>query len=1305
MKPFLRIVCVLIVFSFHVDNHAQNVNYEVVLSELRANGDNNDGGLGISDQDPVWFIWLMDNGTTGTSLTTFQATGCIATTNVYGTWWSGTPNHNGPAIPFNWLTVLNTDATQLITELEGWEDDCNPKCTFVANPPLFGACVGNGDDNRDLRAPSGNINFLLGQPCSFTQYEIQNGDYFARIQVRWEFVSIDPGSINGDQFVCVGGNPTILGSVTPGTAALSPWVTYQWQIDVGCSGTFVDILGATSATYDPPAGILQNTCYRRMTTYNCSSTPSNVVTIQIETPSTAPTSITANPTLLCGGSTLNLTVNGGTLGTNADWYWYNGDPNGGGVPLGTGNPISTTLTSNATIYVRAEGSCLITNSATIAITVQNPSGAPTSIAASQTTICSGESINMQALGGVQGTSAQYAWYDVNPTIGFPVPIFTSTNSSYNGISPIVNTTYYVRLEGCDTTVAASISITVNTLSSAPSGINSSSATICAGDPVTLDILGGNLGTGASWQWFSGGCGAGAPIGSGATLTVNPTVTSTYFVRAQGVCNTTVCASITVNVNTLSIAPVSIIAGTNSICPGATTTLSVIGGNLGTSANWQWYNGACGGLLVGTGTTIAVNPTTTTTYFVRAEGLCNTTTCVNHTITVETLSASPIGATVTANNICPNSPTTLNVTGGVLGTGATWEWYQGSCGGIYVGSGNSLTVNPTASTTYFVRAQGNCNTTGCSSVSVNVIPNSIAPASVIAGQTSVCPGGNTTLTVNGGTLAPGDVWTWYENACGAGVSIGLGNMIGVTVTANTTYFVRAEGPCGFSNCASATVNVNTVSTPPTSVTATNATICTGQSTVLNVSGGTLGTGANWVWYSGSCGGGPVGTGNSISVTPTATTTYFVRGEGTCGNSSCESITINVGAGVPTPTAITIATNNICPGASTNLTVVGAVLPTGYTYVWYTGACSAVPVGVGTTISVSPNATETYYVSAVGTCGATPCASNTVTVLPGNIAPVGITASNNNFCKGESTVLTVNGGSLLAGSQWTWYSNSCGGTSIGTGNSITVTPANSSTYYVRGEGGACGSTACASVFISVIETIVHTNPYDTICGLAPAFKLNGGEPMGGVYSGNGVVNGNFDPSVAGFGSHPVTYTYISPNGCTESVTTNISVLSTELQGNIFVEQFPCSQGGVTLTVNVTGADGFMNYFWSDGTYESSVTYAQQGEYFVWLKDAANCYYLTPIVTVTEEMECLDIPNTFTPNNDGKNDTWNLDFTAFKEVNLVILSKWGREVFQSNDKIINWDGNAKNGTPLPAAVYYYVLELDGGERKQSGYITLLR
>jgi gliding motility-associated-like protein len=1284
---------------------SQNINYQVVLHELRADGDNNDGGLGINDQDPVWFLWLRDNGTTPTSLTTFQATGCIATTNQFGTWWSGAPTSSGPNIPFNWLSVTDTDATQLVTEMEGWEDDCNPKCTYNPNPSLFSACLGNGDDNYAARAPSGSINILSGPPCTFSQYQIQNGDYYARLRVSWEYVSIDPGVINGNQFVCVGGDPGVLGNVASGTAPSSVWVTYQWQIDVGCSGNFVDIPGATNATYDPPVGILQNTCYRRMTVYNCSATPSNVVTVEIETPSTAPTSITANPTVLCGGNSLQLTVNGGTLGTNAQWHWYNGDPNGGGVLLGTGNPLTTSLTANATVYVRAEGNCLITTSATQVITVQNPSSAPTTIGASQTTICSGDVVNMVAQGGIQGTAAVYAWYDTDPTIGTPFPVHTSTNASYNNVSPVVTTTYYVRLEGCNITPAASITINVNSLSSAPSGINSSASTVCAGSPVVLEVIGGALGTGGNWTWYEGGCGAGAPVGTGTTITVNPTASTSYFVRAQGVCNVTACASVSINVNTLSVAPVNAIASNNSVCPGGSTTLTVIGGSLGANANWNWYNGACGGLLVGTGSTIVVNPAATTTYFVRAEGTCNTTACTSITVTVETLSVAPTGATISNNNICPNAATTLNVVGGTLGTGATWEWYQGSCGGIYVGSGNGLVVNPSASTTYFVRAQGNCNTTACQQVTVTVVPPSVAPASVIAGQTSVCPGSSTTLTVNGGTLSPNDIWTWYAGGCGAGAPIGTGNMIAVSPLSNTTYYVRAEGPCGFSGCASASVSLNTISTPPISVTASSTTLCTGQSTVLNVSGGLLGTGGQWVWYSGGCGGGPIGTGNSISVTPSATTTYFVRGEGTCGNSDCESIVIEVGAGVPNPTAITIGQNNICPGESTNLTVVGAVLPADYTYVWYTGACSAVPVGVGTSITVSPTSTETYYVAAVGTCGATPCASNVVTVQDGNIAPESVSTSQNNFCKGQSTTLTVNGGSLLPGSQWVWYANSCGGTPIGSGPTLTVTPANSSTYYVRGEGGDCGNTICASVFISVIETIVHTNPYDTICGLAPGFKLNGGEPMGGSYSGNGVVNGNFEPAVAGFGSHPITYTYVSPNGCTETVTTNITVLSTQLSGNIFVEQKPCSEGGVTLSVNVKGGNGFMNYYWSDGSYESIVNYAQEGEYWVWLRDAAGCYFLTPSITITEEMACLEIPNTFTPNDDGKNDTWNLDFSAFKDVKLVVLSKWGREVFTSTDKIINWDGTSSSGQKLPAAVYYYVLELDGGDRKQTGYITLLR
>jgi hypothetical protein len=78
-----------------------------------------------------------------------------------------------------------------------------------------------------------------------------------------------------------------------------------------------------------------------------------------------------------------------------------------------------------------------------------------------------------------------------------------------------------------------------------------------------------------------------------------------------------------------------------------------------------------------------------------------------------------------------------------------------------------------------------------------------------------------------------------------------------------------------------VTVNTSSTAPTSASANPPTICAGQSTTLSASGGTNGTGSSLVWYRGGCGGTLVGTGSSITVSPTSTTTYYVRREGGCG----------------------------------------------------------------------------------------------------------------------------------------------------------------------------------------------------------------------------------------------------------------------------------------------------------------------------------------------------------------------------------------------------------------------------------------
>lgn len=1301
MKLMRVNLSMLFVFSLIFYGFGQNVNYQIRLTEIMATADNNDVN---GSQDPTFYIYYKDNGTNANAVTAWQPTGCIyLADNTFGAWWSGTPNQ-GVNIPFNWNTVNNTDATQINTELEGFEKDClNDNCTYDGSCSIWDGL--NDDDTYAARTNSGNFDFTLDAPCQWNEYELINSDYHAHIEVYWEYVALDPGTVDGDQFVCVNGDPTVLGSLTSGTPAVSSFVTYQWQQDVGCTGSFVDIAGATSATYDPPLGFIQQTCFRRAVTYACGTEYSNTVTVDIEQPSTAPTSITASPTSLCGSGNVTLSVNGGTLGTGASWEWYLGDPNASGVSIGSGASIVYNMLSTGDVYVRAEGNCSITSTVNQTIVVNGPSTSPTSLVASQTTICFGGSVDLTAVGGILGTGANYAWYITDPLVGNPAPVFTSTSTNFTGVSPVTTTTYYVRIEGCDTTGYVSVQIDVNSLSNDPTGVSSSSSSVCSGSPVTLTVNGGSLGTGADWYWYQGGCGAGAPVATSQVVTFNPTSTTTYYVRAEGTCNNSACASITVLVDDNSQAPTTVLATNSSICPGDQTVLSIAGGSLGTGADWQWYNGACGGTPIGSGATLAITPSVTSTYYVRAEGTCNTTTCANTTITVENASVAATGATVSLNNICSNTSTTLNVNGGTLGSGASWEWYSGSCGGIYVGSGASLNITPSSTTTYYVRAEGTCNTTNCENVTVTILPSSTAPSAITATNTSVCPGGSTTLSVTGGNLATGDQWVWYEAGCGAGTSLGTGTSITVQPSVQTTYYVRAEGTCGSSACASLTISMDDVSTAPTSMIASNTAICTGSSVVLSVSGGSLGTGATWQWYSGSCGGSPVGSGNSISVTPSATTSYFVRAEGTCGNSNCIDETITVGAGVPDPSSAEVTVDNICPGEETQVYVVGNALPSGYSWVWYTGACGAVTVGVGDTITVSPTATETYYVRSVGTCGETNCVSVDVNVQNGSVAADGITASNNNFCQGESTTLTVDGGSLVAGADWVWYENSCGGNQVGTGASVILIPSNSTSYYVRAEGGTCGPTACENIFISVIETVVHCNPFDTICGTPGAFTLEGGEPVGGTYSGDGVSGGVFNPQVAGNGTHTISYVYTAANGCSDTAKQNLVVVPTDMTAIIVMDQLTCSQGGVTLSVDVQNSEGFISYFWSDGDYNDVKTFVQEGFYSVQVQDAEGCVVNSDTVEVTEEMECIDIPNTFTPNSDGKNDTWNLDFSAFSDVELIVFTKWGREVFTTSDLIVSWNGTTKGGKDLPAAVYYYTLSLNGGEFSQTGTITILR
>jgi hypothetical protein len=723
-------------------------------------------------------------------------------------------------------------------------------------------------------------------------------------------------------------------------------------------------------------------------------------------------------------------------------------PNGSLTGGGTGASASVVMPAAGTYYIYAilspvpsDPTCrpsattsLVVNALpTATISVAETSG----LSSNDGTICTGATATLTAAGG-----STYAWS--NGSTGAAITV-----------SPASTTTYTVTVttsSGC--TGTASTTITVNPLPSASvaisetSGVSGNDGIICNGASATLTAA-----VGGTYLWSTGA--------TTASITVTPSLTTTYNVTVTNTNGCSATASGTVTVNPLPTASVAVTetSGVSSndgiVCNGASATLTASGGT-----TYLWSNGAATA-------SINVTPSVTTIYTVTVTNANNCSATATVTITVNPLPTASVAVTEisgVANNdgtICNGATATLTASGGT-----TYLWSNGAATA-------SINVTPSVTTIYTVTVTNanNCSATATVTITVNPLPTAAIAVTETSGVSSndgtVCAGASATLTASGGTA-----YLWSNGANTAAIT--------VTPASTTTYTVTVTNAANCSTTTTTTITVNpqpsaSISVAETSgVTNNDGVICNGASVTLTASGG-----ATYLWSNGAATA-------SITVAPSSNTTYTVTvtNAGNCSGTAATTITVN-----PIPTAAIAVTETsgiagndgiICSGATATLTASG-----GTAYLWSTGANTQ-------SINVAPGATTTYSVTvtSAGNCSSATSRVITVNPLPSTYAITG----GGGYCQGTDPGVPVG----LAGSQTgvnyqlQYNGINVGAPVAGTGAALNFGPqTNSGNYAVIATSTTTGCMVTMTGSISVFTMVCAPSISDPCVCLNNATNLSNGQ----------------------------------------------------------------------------------------------------------------------------------------------------------------------------------------------------------------------
>lgn len=224
----------------------------------------------------------------------------------------------------------------------------------------------------------------------------------------------------------------------------------------------------------------------------------------------------------------------------------------------------------------------------------------------------------------------------------------------------------------------------------------------------------------------------------------------------------------------------------------------------------------------------------------------------------------------------------------------------------------------------------------------------------------------------------------------------------------------------------------------------------------------------------------------------------------------------------------------------------------------------------------------------------------------------------------------------------------------------------------------------------------------------FQWDFGDPTSGTNNTSSLQNPAHTYTTPGI--YTVKLTVNGPGNAPSTTTDELTIVSVKTS---MLSAADCqTNSGGSITANVTGAAGTLNYSWNTNPVQNTQTASNlpAGQYTVVVSGTDICPAKATGEVITD-LSCAGIyfPSGFTPNNDGKNDGFGPvgGLSTLRNYRLRIYNRWGEEVFSTTDPFRKWDGKVKD-QPTDGNVFVWFAEFEiVGKPKEmrKGVLALIR